>query len=81
MDFSSERVRCRDNIDTQQSCFWHQVKVIRKFFLKHNKILDGISGITKNIIFFHLKVCERRNIDFCVFLRWVVCPAGGWAPA
>ena len=28
-------------------------KVIRKFFLKHlTKVLDGISGITKHVIFF-----------------------------
>ena len=33
------------------------------------KVLDGISGITKNIFFPHLKACERRNFDFCVFLR------------
>ena len=30
----------------------HIFKVIRKFFLSITKVLDGISGITKNIIFF-----------------------------
>ena len=54
-----------------------ELKVISKFFLKQNKSLDGISGITKNIIFFHLKACERRNFDFYVFLRGVVCPDDG----
>ena len=45
-------------------------KVIRKLFFKTiTKVLDGISGITKIIIFFHLKACERRNFDFCMFLR------------
>ena len=45
------------------------LKVIRKVFFKTiTKVSDGISGITKNIIFFHLKACERRNFDFCVFL-------------
>ena len=44
------------------------------FFLNHNKSLDGISGITKNIFFFHLKACERRNFDFCVFLRMCSMP-------
>ena len=49
----------------------NDLKVIKKFFLKATttKILDGISGIAKNIFFFHLKACERRNFDFCVFLR------------
>ena len=28
------------------------LKVIRKFFLTITKVLDGISGITKNIFFF-----------------------------
>ena len=50
------------------------LKVIRKFFLSITKVLDGISGITKIIIFFHLKVCERRNFDFCVFLRMCSMP-------
>jgi len=35
---------------------YHQVfyvlKVIRKFFLNHDKDLDDISGIAKNIFFF-----------------------------
>ena len=52
------------------------VKVIRKFFFKTiTKVLDGISGITKNIFFFHLKAYERRNFDFCVFLR--MCSGSG----
>ena len=45
-----------------------KLKVI-SFFKTITKVLDGISGITKNIIFFlfHLRVCERRNFDFlCV---------------
>ena len=49
------------------------------FFLKwsgsfrwHQEVLDGISGITKNIIVFFLKACERRNFDFCVFLRMCI---------
>ena len=25
-------------------------------------------GLRKTYFFFHLKVCERRNFDFCVFL-------------
>ena len=33
-------------------------------------------GITKNIIFFHLKACERRHFDFCVFLRVDSLPGG-----
>ena len=47
------------------------VKVISKFFLKHNKsfVLDGISGITKNIIF----VRGKTLISVC-FYGWVVCP-------
>ena len=44
-------------------------KVFRKFLKPITKALDGISGITKNIFFFHLKACERRNFDFCVFLQ------------
>ena len=53
------------------------LKVIRKFFLKTiTKVLEGISGITKNIIFFHLKAGERRNFDFCVFLRMCSMPGG-----
>ena len=40
------------------------------------KALDGISGITKNIIFFHLKACERRDFEFCVFLRMACGPGG-----
>ena len=26
-------------------------------------------GLRKTYFFFHLKACERRNFDFCVFLR------------
>ena len=59
------------------------LKVIRKFFKTITKVLDGISGITKNMIFSHLKACERRNFDFCVFLllcsgsrcHWRTCDA------
>ena len=36
------------------------------------KVLNGISGITQNIIFFHLKAC---------FYGCVVCLAGAWVPA
>ena len=45
------------------------LKVIWKFFLKHNKSFRWHLGDYENIIFFHLKACERRNFDFCVFLR------------
>ena len=31
------------------------------------KVLDGISGITKKIFFFHLKACEKRNFDLCSY--------------
>ena len=54
----------------------YRLKVIRNFFKNYNKSLDGISGITKNIIFFHLKACERGNFDFCVFLRMCSMPGG-----
>ena len=46
-----------------------EIKVIRKFFLKHNKSFRWHLGDYKKHIFFHLKACERRNFDFCVFLR------------
>ena len=26
-------------------------------------------GLRKTYFFFHLEACERRNFDFCVFLR------------
>ena len=48
------------------------------FFKTITNVLDGMSGITKNIIFFHLEVCERRNFDFCVFLRMI--SGSGWRP-
>ena len=52
----------------------------QEVFLKHNKkVLDGISGITKNIFFFYLRVCERRN--FVCSYGCVVGPAGVWGPA
>ena len=52
------------------------VKVIMKFFIKHNKSFGWHLGdYEKHNFFFHLRVCERRNFDFCVFLRMcVVCP-------
>ena len=53
------------------------LKVIRKVFSKTiTQVLDGISGITKNIFVFHLKACERRNFGFCVFLRMYSMPGG-----
>ena len=52
------------------------LKGIRKFFFKTiTKVLDGISGITKNIYFLHFKACEWRNFDFCVFFR--MCSGSG----
>ena len=48
------------------SCWF---KVIRKFFLKHNRSFRWHLGDYEKHIFFHLKACERRNFDFCVFLR------------
>ena len=45
------------------------LKVIRKFFLKHNKSFRWHLGDYEKHNFFHLKACERRNFDFCVFLR------------
>ena len=33
-------------------------------------------GLRKTYIFFHLKACERRNFDFCVFLRVGSLPGG-----
>ena len=48
--------------------FTKQIKVIRKFFLKHNKSFKWHLGDYEKHIFFHLKACERRNFDFCVFL-------------
>ena len=45
------------------------------FFKTITKVLDGISGITKNIFLFHLRVCEWWNFDFCVFLR--MCSGSG----
>ena len=49
----------------------NDLKVIRKFFLKHNKSFRWHLGDYEKHIFFHLKACERRNFDFCV---WIVCP-------
>ena len=42
---------------------------IRKFFLTHNQSFRWHLGDYEKHIFFHLKACERRNFDFCVFLR------------
>ena len=36
------------------------LKVIRIFFKTITKVLDGMTGITKNLFFFHLRACERR---------------------
>ena len=55
------------------------LKVNRIFFKTITKVLDSISGITKNIIFFHLKACE--TFIFVCFYGCVVCPAGVWGPA
>ena len=44
------------------------------------KVLDGISAITKNIFFSHLKAGERKNFDFCVFLRVGSVPGGRGGP-
>ena len=45
------------------------VKVSRKFFLTHTKVLDDISGITKKHDFFPFEGLWEEEIDFCVFLR------------
>ena len=45
------------------------IKVIRKFFINHNKSFIWHLGDYEKHIFSHLKACERRNFDFCVFLR------------
>ena len=46
------------------------IKVIRKFFfLNHNKSFRWHLGNYEKYIFCHLSACERRNFDFCVFLR------------
>ena len=50
------------------------------FFKTITKALDGISGITKNIFFPFVGVCERRNFDFCVFLRMCSMPGGRVGP-
>ena len=42
-----------------------RLKVIRKFFIKHNKSFRWHFGDYEKHIFFHLKACER-NFDFCV---------------
>ena len=53
------------------------LKVIRKFFLKHNKSFRWHLGDYEK----H-KVCERRNFDFCVCsYGCVVGPAGVWGAA
>ena len=46
------------------------IKVIRTFFVNHNKSFRWHLGDYEKHIFFHLKACERRIFDFCVFL-WV----------
>ena len=46
------------------------VKVIRKFFFTHTKVLDDISGITKkHDFFFPFEGLWEEEIDLCVFLR------------
>ena len=52
------------------------LKVIRKLFLTITKVLDGISGITKNIFFFYLKACERRNFETLIFVCSYECVVG-----
>ena len=47
----------------------YALKVIRKFFLNHNKSFRWHLGDYEKHIFFNLKACERRNFEFCVFLR------------
>ena len=62
----------RSDIQYVKEGLTHHVNYLKwagSFFKTKTNVLDGISGITKNIIFFHLKACERRNFDFCVFLR------------
>ena len=36
--------------------------------------------LRKNIFFFHLKACERRNFYFCVFLRMSSVTGGRVGP-
>ena len=43
------------------------IKVIRKFFLRHNNSLRWHLGDYEKHNFFHLKASERRNFDLCVF--------------
>ena len=49
--------------------------MIRKFFLNHNKCFRWHLGDNEKHHFFPLRVCERRNFDFCVFLR--MCSGSG----
>ena len=51
------------------------------FFSTITKVLDGISGITKNIIFFIWRLVRGETLIFVCFYGWIVCPAGAWAPA
>ena len=44
-------------------------KLSGSFFIKHKKSFRWHFGDYENISFFNLKACERRNFDFCVFLR------------
>ena len=44
-------------------------KMIRKFFLNHNKSFRWHLGDYEKHIFFHLKACERRNFDFFFFFQ------------
>ena len=46
-----------------------EFKVIRKFFLNHNKSFRWHLGDYEKHDFFPFEACERRNFDFCVFLR------------
>ena len=55
--------------------------MIRKFFKTITKVLDGISGITKNIIFSIWRLVRGETLIFVCFYGWVVCPAGVCGPA
>ena len=56
------------------------LKVIRKFFFKHNKSFRLHLEDYEKHNFLHLKACERRNFDFCVFLRVGIMPGARVCP-
>ena len=63
-----------------ETCTNRNLQVIRKFFFKHNKSFRWHLGDYEKHNFSHLKACERRNFDFCVFLRMCSMPVGRVGP-